>query len=395
VDGEHGATRGAELVLLVEDEAVDAFLVKELLAGFRGEFTVEWVRSLAEAEQALAGPVACVLLDLGLPDSGGLDALAAVLKLVPEAAVVVLTGLSDRSQGSAAVALGAQDYLAKGSIDGEALARSLRYSIARRRGVETARRLREAELLRAENARLERGLLPRPLVANPTLHWQTRYRPGGQRALLGGDFFDAVELADGTVRLIIGDVSGHGPDEAALGVALRVAWRTLVLAGLDPGAVLPVLQGVLEAERLGPSVFATVCDVLFEADLRRAHIRLAGHPAPLRLDRGGVSELPASRRGLPLGVLSPSEWETNVIDLADPWTLLLYSDGITDGRVGATSERLGTHGLVAVAEGAMADCPSLGALADHLLAEAERGHGGPLPDDVALFLLSTDPRWER
>ena len=88
-----------------------------------------------------------------------------------------------------------------------------------------------ANLTAEENARLERGLLPRPLVADPAVAVDIGYRPGRERALLGGDFYDVVEAADGTLHAVIGDVCGHDPDAAALGVCLRIAWRTLVLGG--------------------------------------------------------------------------------------------------------------------------------------------------------------------
>lgn len=385
-----------ESVLLVEDDDGDAFLVGELLAGFGGEFSLRRARSLSEAAEAMEedpGEIACVLLDLGLPDSGGLDGLAAILTIVPEAAVIVLTGLADRSQGAAAVALGAQDYLVKGSIDGEGLARSLRYSLARRRGMEAARRLNEAELLGAENARLERGLLPRPLIEDPAIHWRTRYRPGGRRALLGGDFFDAVELPDGTIRIVVGDVAGHGPDEAALGVALRVAWRALVLAGLDAGAALPVLQRMLERERGDPITFATVCDFSLCPDRRAAQFRIAGHPVPLRCGASGVRELPVRPGGLPLGAFEDARWQAQDVDLGTRWTILTFTDGITDGRDGTTGQRLGSEGLARLAERACAGTGDLGAVADRMLAGAEEANGGPLPDDVALFLVSADSRW--
>ena len=64
-----------------------------------------------------------------------------------------------------------------------------------------------------------------------------RYRPGRANALLGGDFYDVVETPDGTVHAVIGDVCGHGAAEAAIGVCLRVAWRSLVLAGETPPAL--------------------------------------------------------------------------------------------------------------------------------------------------------------
>src|SRR6266542_4809978 len=68
-------------------------------------------------------------------------------------------------------------------------------------------------------------------------------------ALLGADFFDALELPDGTVATLLGDVAGHGPAEAAVGVALRAAWRALILTGHELGQVLDGLQEVLVRDR--------------------------------------------------------------------------------------------------------------------------------------------------
>jgi hypothetical protein len=105
----------------------------------------------------------------------------------------------------------------------------------------------------------------------------SRYRPG-RDALLGGDFFDIVETGDGTVYAVVGDVCGHGPDEAALGVALRIAWRTLVFAGTDADRLLPVLEEVLVRERRSEELFTTVCMVRLAADRETASVWLAGHP---------------------------------------------------------------------------------------------------------------------
>jgi CheY-like chemotaxis protein len=96
-------------VLLVEDDEGDAFLVRELLLDAGSEMLLSRARTLAEARLALPGEVDCVLLDLGLPDSDGLEALRAVLEVAPSIAVLVLTGLADEHRGTEAVAAGAQD----------------------------------------------------------------------------------------------------------------------------------------------------------------------------------------------------------------------------------------------------------------------------------------------
>ena len=131
----------------------------------------------------------------------------------------------------AAVAAGAQDYLVKGKVDGQVLIRAVRYAVERRRAEASLLRLREEQLAAAESARLERGLLPSPLLAGSPVRARSFYRAGRTRSVIGGDFFDAVLGPTGTVHAIVGDVCGHGPDEAALGALLRVSWRALVLAG--------------------------------------------------------------------------------------------------------------------------------------------------------------------
>jgi serine phosphatase RsbU (regulator of sigma subunit) len=379
-------------ILLVEDDAGDALLVEELLTDAASSFTTVWVTTVAEAERRITASTLCILLDLGLPDSEGLEGLRKTLAVAGRIPVIVLTGRIDRDVGEAAVAEGAQDYLVKGTVSGEELVRAVRYAVERRKGQETARRLAEAELMAAEKSRLERGLLPRPMIANSRLTWATHYRPGGGRALLGGDFFDGIELDDGTLRVVMGDVTGHGPDEAALGVALRVAWRSLVLAGTNPDSILGDLQLLLAAERHADDVFATVCDVTVRADLSGAEIRVGGHPAPLIVSGGRTHQASLSARGPLLGLVDGALWPASAVELGEEWGLVLYTDGVVEGRT-PDGERLDVSGLIDLADHAVAGGCSLRGLGDELIAGAERANQGPLPDDVALFLLGAGDRW--
>ena len=232
-------------VLLVEDDDGDALLVGELLGEVGAAVVVRRARSLAQAKGLVSG-AACVLLDLGLPDSQGLNGLRQLLQLEPEAAIVVLTGEANEHLGELAVRAGAQDYLVKGEVAGHMLNRVIRYAVERRRAEEAQRALHVAQIHAQENARLERGLLPSPLLADSRLSVSARCLPGGKHMLLGGDFYDVVETSDGWVHALIGDVCGRGPAEAALGVCLRVAWRTMeVLAELkqdDELLVIPVIM---------------------------------------------------------------------------------------------------------------------------------------------------------
>ena len=332
----------------------------------------------------------CALLDLNLPDATGIEGLRALRGAADALAILVLTGLDDERRGIEALAAGAQDYLIKGHVDGALLARSIRYAVERRRAEDAQRQLALAQVQASENARLERGLLPTPLVTDTRLQVSAHYRAGRRRALLGGDFYDVVEDREGAIHAIIGDVCGHGPDEAALGVALRIAWRTLVLSGSADDDVLPLLQDVLAAERHDRGVFTTLTSVTLSADRQTLQLRSAGHPLPLLLAEGGRPAPLAERpSGPPLGVVSGFRWPATRVALPAAWALLLYTDGVIEGRRGAGAARLGEHGLVEIVAEARAASPGdPDAVVRRVVERAEQLNDGPLLDDVALVLVA-------
>lgn len=378
-------------VLLVEDDDGDALLVEELLSDVDTAVTVQRARQLADARK-LIQETACVLLDLGLPDSQGLHGLRWLLQQEPDATVVVLTGMADEYLGEEAVRAGAQDYLVKGDLTGTRLRRVIRYAVERRRWNEAQRQLRAARVSAQENARLERGLLPSPVLDDPRLSIAARYRAGGRQRLIGGDFYDVLQTPDRWVHVLIGDVCGHGPAEAALGVCLRVAWRALMLAGLPPADVLSAVQLVLQHEQHEDAMFATVCMFSVSPGRRTGLLRLAGHPAPLLVTPGQVAEL-AAPVCLPLGLNRAAAWPGREVELGDRWSLLLYTDGLIEGRIGAGPHRLGTEGLTGLVREAVGSSPlaptalSDDALLGRLIDQVRDLNGGDLNDDVAILAL--------
>ncbi len=379
-------------VLLVEDDEGDAVLVEALLEEVGADIDLRRARTLRDAEP-LVPKVDCVLLDLGLPDTTGLDGLTRLLALPTPAAIIVLTGLDDERQGERAVGAGAEDFLVKGQVDGLALLRGIRYAVGRKHAEDTQRQLRDQKMLAAEKTRLERGLLPSPILEpGQGLDLVVRYQPGGSRMLLGGDFYDVVRTPDGTLQVIIGDVCGHGPDEAALGVFLRIAWRALVLADQEPSRVLRTLHEILEHERHQPGLFTTACMVTVSPDRRWARVYLAGHPEPMLLVGDRVVELPRHRAGLPLGVLPDSTWSGLDVPLPEGWSLLLYTDGLVEGRVAGDVERLGSERLIELIVRAARDRPDWArhpaGLLDELIASVKGLNGGELDDDMAVLLIS-------
>jgi serine phosphatase RsbU (regulator of sigma subunit) len=384
-------------ILLIEDDDGDALLVDELLLDAGAPFALRRARSLAEAKTDLAG-VGCVLLDLELPDSRGLGGVSWLREVAPGLAVVVLTGIADEHLGAEAVRAGAQDYLVKGQVDGFLLQRVVRYAVERRRAEETQRQLAEARLYAAENARLERGLLPSPVLSDSRLAVTARYRSGGQQMLLGGDFYDVVQSADGWVHGVVGDVCGRGPDEAALGVCLRVAWRTMVLAGRPVAEILSIIQQVLKHERQHDRLFVTLCMLSVTPERTSGRLYLAGHPQPVLITAEGVRELQAPA-SLPPGITDSEEWPATEVQLGDRWSVLMYTDGLIEGKIGAGPERLGSDGLIKLIEKARAQAPAADQadrqenerIVDSVISQARELNGGDLDDDLAVLAISCSP----
>ncbi|KPI04804.1 response regulator receiver modulated serine phosphatase [Actinobacteria bacterium OV450] len=410
----HATAPPASLTLLViEDDPAGGLTVPEILDSDGHRIRLRTARNLTEAARLLTQDVHCILLDLSLAGTAGgsgaglggagtvggagsrtavadqLAILREVLRIAPRHAVLVLTAEADAERAAEAVRVGAQDFLFRDELDGRLLSRAIRYAVERKRADIAQYKLAESKLRAQENARLERGLLPNPLLEGSDLRFAARYRPGRSRALLGGDFYDTVRTPDGTVHAMIGDVCGHGPDEAALGVELRIAWRALTLAGLCGDDLLSTLQEVLEVERPCEEIFATLCTVDISPDGRRAGLCLAGHPAPLISRPGRRAQLlPYENSGPALGLLPKARWPRRQVELGGAWSLMLYTDGLIEGRIGEGRERLGQDGMVEMINRHLDRGLSGEGLLEASVTEARRLNGGELTDDVAVVLLS-------
>jgi len=132
-------SKALKLLLLVEDNPGDARLLREMLneaGAHKTEMTQ--VESMGEAERHLAAALFdIILLDLGLPDAQGLEAVRRARAIAPRVPLVVLTGLDDETLAARALQEGAQDYLIKGQIETRGLLRALRYAVERK-GMEEA-----------------------------------------------------------------------------------------------------------------------------------------------------------------------------------------------------------------------------------------------------------------
>ena len=169
--------KSIKTVLLVEDNAGDARLLREMF-NEEGAHNTELVQveRMSEAEKYVAErAVDIILLDLGLPDAQGLEAVRRARAAAPRVPLVVLTGLDDESLAAQALQEGAQDYLIKGQIETRGLLRAMRYATERGRAEET---LRESD----ERFRLIAGTIAEVFwIADPDFTKISYVSPGYER----------------------------------------------------------------------------------------------------------------------------------------------------------------------------------------------------------------------
>jgi PAS domain S-box-containing protein len=144
-------------ILLIEDNPGDARLIGEMLAEAPStRFSLKHSDSLSDGLIVLTENTHdVILLDLGLPDSLGLDSINEITKVAPMIPIVMLTGFDDEKTAVAALQFGVQDYLVKGRIDSDLLAHSIRYAIERKQIEEELRRHREELMMLVEERTAE------------------------------------------------------------------------------------------------------------------------------------------------------------------------------------------------------------------------------------------------
>ena len=127
-------TTGSVKVLIVENDVGDAKLVRTILTASTHRHETETAETLKSAIEHLQNNTLDIaLLDMGLPDSDGIETISKLNKNCPNTPIIVLTGLDDEETGMMAMHNGAQDYLVKGQIDTNLLTRAIRYAIERKK----------------------------------------------------------------------------------------------------------------------------------------------------------------------------------------------------------------------------------------------------------------------
>jgi sigma-B regulation protein RsbU (phosphoserine phosphatase) len=335
--------------LLIEDNPGDARLIEMMLAEADGDsFELRHVDRLELGLQELGkGTIDIVLSDLSVPDSHGLETFQRLHARAPHVPIIVLSGLNDTTVALNAVHQGAQDYLIKGEVDGQLLARAMRYAIERKRMSEQLHHY--AAELREKNAQLESDFnmareiqqifLPNQYPTFPhsvapedsALKFSHRYIPA---AAVGGDFFDIFAITDSTAGVFICDVMGHGMRAALITAIMRGLIEELMPVAADAGRFLTEINRSLRAilRRTREPFLATAFYAIADSDTGELRFANAGHPSPFRL-QPGTNEVRAlknydPRHGPALGLFEKTDYPTCRCPFVPGDRVFLFTDGI-------------------------------------------------------------------
>jgi anti-sigma regulatory factor (Ser/Thr protein kinase)/putative methionine-R-sulfoxide reductase with GAF domain len=226
---------------------------------------------------------------------------------------------------------------------------------------------------------LQRSLLPRALPLRPGLRLAASYLPAARETVVGGDWYDVLELAPRCLGLAIGDVAGHGMAAATSMGQLRSALRAYAFDVRDPGEVLTKLGRFADRE---PSPMATMVYATLDLETWEFAFARAGHPYPLLVGHDRKASYLMEASGPPLGSGNGAEYESVRVILEPGERVVLYTDGLIERRGAGLSE--GEAALAEAAESAPDD-PELacGAIIARLT------EGDEIADDVAMLVVQS------
>jgi serine phosphatase RsbU (regulator of sigma subunit) len=225
---------------------------------------------------------------------------------------------------------------------------------------------------------LQHALLPSALPRVDGIESSALYKAGERGVEIGGDWYDLIDVGEGKLLLVVGDVSGRGLPAATTMASLRYAIQAYAVQNDPPPVILTKLSRLVSVADGGQ--LATVLCVLIDVEGRHLTFSNAGHLPPLLLSNGCGDYL-ESQIGLPIGVEADAIYSSTTVAVPPQATVLAFTDGLVERR----GESLDAS-LARLREMANADGTPLPELLDDLVADL---HDQPSEDDSAILGL----RW--
>ena len=228
---------------------------------------------------------------------------------------------------------------------------------------------------------LQAAFIPEHLPRRTGLRFDALYLAAGKEALIGGDWYDAFESADGGIVISIGDVAGHGLRAAVTAGRVRQGIFAEAFDTSDPAEILRKTNGVFHAQE---ATIATALVATIDPKLQTLRYASAGHPPPMIAGRT-ISPKLLEYGGLPLGISGSLHLQTISVDLEPDTAILFYTDGVTefDRDIERTEQKL-LHALSRMVDGPILARPAI-ALQREIM-------GSQKPqDDAVLMVLQLSP----
>ena len=225
---------------------------------------------------------------------------------------------------------------------------------------------------------LQRSLLPAALPQGGEAEMAVRYVPG--QGAVGGDWYDVFTLPSGQLCVVIGDVTGSGLPAAVIMGRMRSALRAYALDTPDPAEVLARLDA--KVQHFEPGALATVAYAVFDQDLERVRICLAGHFPPVIASSGHPAALADVPPGLLIGAVPGAKRRVATIDISPGTVLCFFTDGLVERRGQLIDDALTRLSQVVTAEPPEDVCSTvMGAMVG----------SEPALDDTALLVFRRQP----
>jgi serine phosphatase RsbU (regulator of sigma subunit) len=332
-----------------------------------------------------AGAVDITNLRLASPALKALQAAGVVL-VVPLISSGSLVGLLSLGPRMSERGYSSDDLRLLNSLAGYAAPAMRVGQLVRQQEAEARNRERIEQELKVAQL-IQQQFLPKSLPELPSWHVAAFYRPA---RTVGGDFYDFIELPDGRVMFVVGDVTDKGVPAALVMASTHALLRDAAPRLISPGAVLGHVNDMLCAD-IPAHMFVTCLALVLDPVSGAAVFANAGHDVPYVRTRDGVAELRA--RGMPLGLMQGSSYEEKAFQFEPGDCALLHSDGLAEAHA-PDREMFGFPRVSAlVGKGASGE-----SLIDLCLTEL-RGFTGTdyeQEDDITLVSLQRSPSaWPR
>ena len=334
--------RTQPLILIVEDNpaSLEIMQVRLEASGYQVVTAADGEEGLATAQSSLPD---LILLDVMMPKMDGLEVCRRLKSdtRLPFMPIIMVTAKTDTKDVIAGLEAGGDEYLAKPVDHGSLVAR-----------VKSMLRIKELHDTVIEQSTMMEHLLETASKIQ-TLVWPDVPKPRGgiqtwavsqPASYVGGDFYDAITLADESVLAYVADVSGKGVPAALIMAAVSTKIRAEASLQHDLNLILQAVNGAMYELASTEGYFTTLLLLKYWPERRRIQMVRAGHINPILVSANKVREI-SHLKGVSLGVMEEVEYEIEELILEPGESLLLFSDGVTEAE-NDTVEQFGYQRLI-------------------------------------------------